>query len=264
MTDKKQRLFSLDWRVLLGASLTIMWIGAGLIYLLAKVGWVNFVNLPTGDIGSFLEGAFAPLAFLWLVIGHFMQQSEISANTRAAHLQEQSARRQEMYSRRNSYFRLLSLVQQQLGSIASYHYISVVGPTGSGEVSREEYAAMRTESAHGDPELFVRKMLSLAISLDSDREELKKAFFGTDVRERHSKTYLETFQKLLNSAEAVDHDDMVVNALLHGSPSGLLYRMIRHVNGDEEFNPISGLTGVQTFNNISDSDASLDAESNSI
>ena len=104
MTEKKNKKFSLDWRVAFGAILTILWIGAGVIYLLAKVGWSEFVNLPTGDIGSFLEGAFAPLAFLWLVIGHFMQQSEISANTKAAHLQEQSARRQELYSRRNSYF----------------------------------------------------------------------------------------------------------------------------------------------------------------
>lgn len=245
MSNKQEKKFSLDWRVAFGAALTILWISAGVVYLLAKVGWGNFVNLPTGDIGSFLEGAFAPLAFLWLVIGHFMQQSEISANTKAAHLQEQSARRQELYSRRNSYFKLLSLVQEQLGSIAGYHYISVCGPTGTGDITRDEYATMRSDAAHGDASLFVRKMVSLAVLYNEQPEGLQEIFFGTDIRERHSINFVETFKKLLKSAEAVDHDDMVVSALLYGSPSGLLYRIIRHLQGKDKMNPITGLVTVQ-------------------
>ena len=75
MTDKETTRFSIDWRVAFGLILTTVWITTGCIYLFAKVGWGNFVDLPTADIGSFLEGAFAPLAFLWLVIGHFMFSS---------------------------------------------------------------------------------------------------------------------------------------------------------------------------------------------
>ena len=37
--------------------------------------------MTLGVIGNFLEGAFAPLAFLWLVLGLFMQQRELSNNT---------------------------------------------------------------------------------------------------------------------------------------------------------------------------------------
>jgi hypothetical protein len=101
----------LDWRILLGLSVTSIWIGAGLVYLTKVVGWRDFLSLPTADIGSFFEGAFAPLAFLWLVIGHFMQQKEITANTRAISMQERSTRRLELHSRRDSYFKLLTLVQ---------------------------------------------------------------------------------------------------------------------------------------------------------
>ncbi len=101
MTKDKSR-FSIDWRVAFGLGVTLTWITTGLIYLLSVVGWNSFVHLPTADIGSFLEGAFAPLAFLWLVIGHFMQQSEITANTKAITLQEQSARRLELHSQRDS------------------------------------------------------------------------------------------------------------------------------------------------------------------
>lgn len=234
----------IDWRVTLGASLTAIWIGAGVVYLVGKVGVFNFVNLPTGDIGSFLEGAFAPLAFLWLVIGHFMQQTEISANTKAVQLQEQSAQRQELHSRRNGYFKLLNLVQEQLGAIAGFHYVSVCGETGTGEISADDYASMRAESAQ-DSALFVRKMVSLAAQHNADREKILEIFFGTDIRARHSKNFETTFGKLLNSAKAVDHDDMVMNALLFGSPFGMLYRIIRTAQGKEEINPLTGFATVQ-------------------
>ena len=103
----------------------------------------QFRRLPTADIGSFLEGAFAPLAFLWLVIGHFMQQKEITANTKAIGIQEKSARRLEVHSQRDSYFKLLDLVQDQLGSIASFHHMSVCGPTRTGEITGEEFTEQR-------------------------------------------------------------------------------------------------------------------------
>jgi len=233
-----------DWRVIFGICVTVVWLATGLTYL-TSIGWVDFGNLPTGDIGSFLEGAFAPLAFLWLVIGHFMQQSEISANTRAVQLQEESAKRQVMYSRRNSYFKLLSLVQQQLGSIAGFHLISVCGETGTQEISPDDYAELRNMSANGDPELFVRKMAALASRFIDDSKGLTEVFFGTDIRTRHSNNFASTFGKLLASAEAVDQDDMVVNALLFGSPSGMLYRIIRHAQGKEKIDPMTGFATVQ-------------------
>lgn len=235
----------LDWRVLFGISITAVWILAGLTYLLGKIGFENFVNLPTGDIGSFLEGAFAPLAFLWLVIGHFMQQSEISANTKAVQLQEQSAKRQELHSQRNSYFKLLGLVQNQLGSIAGFHYISIVGMTGTQEVSADDYATMRAESA-SDSELFVRLMVRMAAQNSDDPEKIQEMLFSTEIRSRHSRNFEQTFEKLLKSARVVDQDDMVVNALLYGSASGMWYRVIRAAQGKERIDPITGFATVQS------------------
>ena len=153
----------MDWRIVLGLSVTVLWIGAGLFYLSFVVGSGNFVHLPTADIGSFLEGAFAPLAFLWLVIGHFMQQKEISSNTRAIKLQEQSARRLELHSRQDSYFKLLNLVQNQLGAIAAFHYMSIAGPTGTGEISGEEFVEQRAISSTGHHGWFIHKMLGLTL-----------------------------------------------------------------------------------------------------
>ena len=232
----------MDWRVALGFTMTVVCISTGLIYLTARVGWNNFVRLPTADIGSFLEGAFAPLAFLWLVIGHFMQQKEITANTKAIGIQEQSARRLEVHSQRDSYFKLLDLVQDQLGSVAGFHYMSVCGPTGTGEISGEEFAEQRNQASNGDPSWFVRKMIGLAVSNRDDPEKLQEIFYGTEIRTRHSNNFTTTFAKLEKAAKAVDTDDMVHDALLYGSASGILYRIILSVRGDEGIDSLLGLT----------------------
>ncbi|MFK7976524.1 MAG: hypothetical protein AB8C02_10330 [Halioglobus sp.] len=239
MTESKKFL-GMDWRVAFGFSLTVVWITTGCIYLIGVVGLNEFVHLPTADIGSFLEGAFAPLAFLWLVIGHFMQQKEITANTKAINIQEQSARRLEKHSRQDSYFKLLNLVQEQLGGIAGFHYLSVCGPTGTEEITGEEFTEQRAISGSGDSAWFIRKMISLAVRDVDNPEWLHEVFFSTEIRTRHSENFARTFKKLLNAAEAVDTDEMLVDALYAGSASGLLYRIILHAKGENEVDPITG------------------------
>jgi len=231
MTEPKAP-FTMDWRVAFGLTVTTLWISAGLLYLLGIVGADNFIHLPTADIGSFLEGAFAPLAFLWLVIGHFIQQKEISSNTRAIKLQEQSARRLELHSRQDSYFKLLSLVQDQLGAIAGFHYMSICGPTGTGEITSLEFTEQRAHAASGDHAWFIRKMIGLVAGDTDNAEKMQEIFFSTAVRTRHTENYSRTFKKLLNTARAVDTEDMISDALLNGSAAGLLYRVILHVKGE--------------------------------
>jgi hypothetical protein len=222
----------MDWRVVLGLSLTMLWFTTCMAYLLKIVGADQFIHLPTADIGNFLEGAFAPLAFLWLVIGLFLQQKEISANTRAIKLQEQSARRLELHSRQDSYFKLLNLVQAQLGAIAGFHYMSICGPTGTGEISGEEFTEQRAISSSGDHAWFIRKMIALAIGDLDDKERMQELFFSTNIRIRHTENYRRTFKKLLEAARAVDTEEMVTDALLNGSAEGLFYRIILHVQGE--------------------------------
>ena len=232
--------FSLDWRVAFGLAVTLIWISAGMTYLLAIVGWDNFIHLPTADLGSFLEGAFAPLAFLWLVIGHFMQQKEITANTRAIHIQERSAQRLEVHSQRDSYFQLLNLVQDQLGSIAGFHYMSVCGPTGTGEITGPEFSEQRSQAGTTDHAWFIRKMVGLAIASRDEADKVHELFFGTAIRTRHSENFTRTFGKLLDAARAVDTEQMVEDALLHGSAAGMLYRIIQHVQGNERIDTLLG------------------------
>ena len=52
-------------------------LAGGAIYLDAVVGWA-FWHAGADTIGGFFEGFFATLAFLWLVVGLFIQQKELS------------------------------------------------------------------------------------------------------------------------------------------------------------------------------------------
>lgn len=235
--SEHENAFNIDWRVAFGLIVTTAWITTGLIYLLGIVGWGKFVHLPTADIGSFLEGAFAPLAFLWLVIGHFMQQKEITANTKAINIQEQSARRLEMHSARDSYFKLLNLIQDQLGSIAAWHYFSVFGVTGTGEMTPEEFTEGRALESNGDYAFFIRLMTGKSYMLRDDQAAINDMYFGTDIRKRHTANYVETFEKLLRAAREVDTDGMISNALLQGSAIGRQYQIIKFVTGDDTYAP---------------------------
>ena len=69
-----------DWRIIFALALTFLWFTFLAIYIARNVGWGSFLDLPIDEMGAFLEGAFAFLAFLWLVIGLFIQQSVLAEN----------------------------------------------------------------------------------------------------------------------------------------------------------------------------------------
>ena len=93
----------LDRRIRLGFALTGLWLALTLAYIGAGVGWRAFLALPPSEIGSALEGFVSPLAFLWLVLGLFIQQSELAQNSDALKVQsaamQKSAEQAEIQAR---------------------------------------------------------------------------------------------------------------------------------------------------------------------
>lgn len=63
---------------------------ATIIYLLFVYKLTNlgaFSKLKPNEVGDYLAGVFAPLAFLWLVFGYYQQGRELKLNTEALRLQ---------------------------------------------------------------------------------------------------------------------------------------------------------------------------------
>jgi len=230
--------FAPDWRIWLGLGITIGWLMLGSIYISTSIGWSAIGDQPAEVIGNFLEGAFAPLAFLWLVIGYFLQQKELSQNTEALRLQfreiertaEQAVKQtetisaQERHARQQIFLQVHDLVRRQIGAIAGMLWISSQGAGQDGStVSDEEQAELWTQLNQGDPDVFCRRILNVHFATE-DFDERLNFFYGTPIRARHTNNMIFTLERLMARAEAADSDGTLVDAIT-GSAFGFVYQL---------------------------------------
>jgi len=228
-----------DWRIWLGLILTSTYLVIIGVYVSGVVGWQKFFDEPIELVGSFLEGAFAPLAFLWLVIGYFLQKKELALNTLAisrqnevilqsaeqAVIQSRSIVASELHARKESFLKIAESVKQQLGAIMGFLYISSQSAAGSGLVPEEKISELWSAMSEKDPEIFSRQMLT--IQLTHGERYAYKLFFGTPIRTRHTENFIFNFERMLRAAEECDTDGMIHDALL-GTGNGYIYsRAIR-------------------------------------
>lgn len=227
------RLANRDWRINLGLALTLCWIVGGLAYLGASVGFVRFAGISVADMGSFLEGAFAPLAFLWLVLGLFMQQKEISLNTEQLRRSLEQSRKQteviaaqELNARQQAFFKIAQNAQRQQGGVLGMLLISVQGVAGDGSLPDKRSTELWQLFGGGDDQVFARYILSNP-RRDEDWEDF---YFGTEIRRRHTSNFIAVHEKLLKLAEELDIDGIIVGSLTDSS-YGLVYRRMLATEG---------------------------------
>jgi hypothetical protein len=77
-------------RTKLGAGISYVWIGV-VVYLFLRDPSATLKMAPN-EWGDFLAGSFAPLAFLWLVLGYLQQGDELRLSTDALRLQAEELR----------------------------------------------------------------------------------------------------------------------------------------------------------------------------
>ncbi|HKI73018.1 MAG TPA: hypothetical protein VJ998_00115 [Pseudomonadales bacterium] len=244
-----------DWRVLLGVVVTVVWFLAIGGYVSAQVGWTKIEAVPLDVLGQFLEGAFAPLAFLWFVLAFFSQQQELAQNTAAlkmqyvevqksaeqAVIQSEAIRASEQHARRESFLRIAESVKEQLGVILGFLYLSSQAAGPLGRVSQERIGELWSRMGHNDPEVFSRALLQIIFG--QGEKYGYRVLYGTAVRTRHSENFIYNFERMLRAAEACDEDGMIHDSLL-GSAHGYVYRRMVDVRD----HPPEGFTyGVYDF-----------------
>ncbi len=230
----------MNWRIWLGLVITGLWILLGVLYISNVVGWSKFSVLPAEELGNFLEGAFAPLAFLWLVIGYFLQQKELEQNTEALRAQAIEIRRSaeqaviqsenlaasEMHARQEAFLQISKSVSAQLGSIAGLLYISSQGASGTNAATPAEISQLfSAQGAGNDLEAFSRRLLETHLQ-EEDPQVQYDLFYGTQIRARHANNFIFTFERLLRRADSVDTENMIRDSLT-ASGHGFLYRIIK-------------------------------------
>ncbi|MDH3685946.1 MAG: hypothetical protein OEP95_06955, partial [Myxococcales bacterium] len=181
-----------DWRLRFSLVFTLVWLFLGFVYISSQVGWVPFVSQRAPELGGFLEGAFAPLAFLWLVVGFFLQQNQLEQNTRTierqlevmqrtaeqAEVQARAIAADEMHSRQDVFMRVAAMVNEQLGGIAGWIMTSWMGDP---EVAKMEGPNGGIElwraTGTGDNTAFNRRMIQAIYTNEVEAAEL---FWGTE------------------------------------------------------------------------------------
>jgi hypothetical protein len=240
------RLRQMDWRIFMGMIITAFWIIAGIVYLRGgKLVRTPIYDIPLQDIGSFLEGAFAPLAFLWLVIGLFIQQKELADNTEVlrqtsiqSEKQTQAIAATEINARQETFFTIARNVNGQLGGITGMLFISSMGATEGQLVSKERLVEMWHRLASGDDKVFSREFLQLDEDEYGGYEAL---FYKTEIRRRHTKNFMRTFDRLMAMARNCDSENGIITDSLAQTAHGLVYNHMRDCQPDElkeEFAPV--------------------------
>lgn len=221
-----------DWRIQFGLIVTFLWLLAGSLYISATVGWRAFATMPIDQVGNFLEGAFAPLAFLWLVIGLFIQQTILAQNNHELYhsnivsaQQAEALAANERNARQETFFKIADNTRRQLGGISGLLLVSSKGAQGDGSISEAEFAEMWHHFATGDFEIFSRRFLTLA----GRGEDLQPLFYGTQIRITHTENFIVNFDRLLKLARECDINGIITDAQLH-SAHGLLSSRMRELH----------------------------------
>ena len=220
-----------DWRIWFGLVITFFWLSGGIWYVVESIDSDSGQVLTLGALGSLLEGAFAPLAFLWLVLGLFIQQGELAKHSDALRRTSEQSEKQtqaiaatEMNARQETFFKIADNVARQLGGITGMLFMSGLGPAGSGRYDREEMDAFFQNASNGDHEIFARQFLTMDYLKEGGLPEL---LYGTEIRRKHCRNFRRTFERLLKFAEGCDVDGIIVDSMLQ-TGFGLLYSRMEH------------------------------------
>lgn len=245
-----------DWRIIFGLILTFLWFVFLGIYIARNVGWGSFIDLSIEEMGAFLEGAFAFLAFLWLVIGLFIQQSvlaqnneELRRNNLNSEKQTQAIAATELNARQETFFKIADGTRRQLGAISGLLFISSQGPVGNNNYNSEQLDDMWKQFASGYFEVFSRMFLVMQTTLNA--EQMKELFYGTEIRQRHSEKFVVGFDRILKLAKECDMDNIITDSLLY-SAHGLLNMRMRDMHSSIKFPRIESTNSQEYLSRINE------------
>lgn len=223
----RDRIAMMDWRIVLGGLVTVAWILGGMVYLSRQP--VNPLDMHIDELGGFLEGAFAPLAFMWLVIGLFIQQKELASNTEVMRQSMLQAQQQveamsalAVNARQEAFFKISQNVQRQLGMVSAMQYISAFGGSEGNIVPDDKIRQLLQAMSLGDDTVFIREFLSNTMPM---RDERPRVFYGTEIRRRHSMNYRATFERLVELAKECDNDGLISGTVTN-TAFGLYYNQL--------------------------------------
>jgi len=220
-----------DWRILAALILTLVWFLFLFLYIARNVGW-----------GSFIQQS---------VLAE--NNEELRRNNLHSEKQTQAIAATEMNARQETFFKIAEATRRQLGSNTGLLFISSQGPTGNETYSSDDIAEIWKQFAGGDVEVFSRLFLTMAAITDQDFFDL---FYGTEIRRRHTETFLVGYDRLVELSKGCDIDNIILDSLLY-SAHGLLNVRMRELHPDIKFEIIAGTNSTAYLEQMISTDESI-------
>jgi hypothetical protein len=209
-----------------GLIVTVVWLFGGSFYIFYHEGWSQFINLDPNAHGDFFAGLFAPIAFLWLVIGYLQQTAELRMQREELEMQRKEtgrladeSSRQSIsieenlkQSRRDVFLKTKELVDFEIEEVAR----RIHGPVMP--MSRQE--SMADTFLAGDRDVYVR---GLNDRFNGASQQEIAADLNRDDKEFHLALQIKAlFEFLLDEAKKAD-DSLSLFHVVESSQKGVLY-----------------------------------------
>ena len=227
--DFKEKLFGRNWLLGLAVVLTTLWLVGGIAYIGQRGGSLFLLSLRPDEIGGFLEGFLAPLAFLWLVIGLFIQQQELAKNTAVLRQTNLNSSKQtevlaatELRARQSAFFQIAENVRRQTGNIAGMMVESLEDEQGNPIINLGDLERHWRDHQGGDYERFPTLLMQLSDRAGGVGLDDFDVFYGTIMRRRYTEEYMKSFRGLVQSGRACDEDGTIWRTITQ-TPHGQVY-----------------------------------------
>ncbi|MYD44724.1 MAG: hypothetical protein F4W90_12665 [Gammaproteobacteria bacterium] len=221
-----------NWLLGLAIALTVVWLLGGLAYILQLGGWIAVLNLGTADIGGFLEGFFAPLAFLWLVIGLFVQQRELASNTEALKHTNLISERQtnvleatELRARQATFFQIAEHVRKQTANLAGLILQRLVTEQGEHIYAVDEINENWADHLRGDSERFTALLAQPDPRIVAAGLSRYEIFYKNPESMNYTTEFIRSYRALLTHAQECDTDGTIERTVTQ-STHGEVYAMM--------------------------------------
>lgn len=213
------------WLVILGAFVTFVY-PTFLIFGVEKLTFSEFQNLDLNEMGDFFAGVFAPLAFLWLVLGYFQQGEELKQSSEVLRLQVQELKESVEVQHRQA-----QSVEANTRHAARDVFLQFVdGLLDELVAAAVEIAQQRSENTHiATRYTEYQNMALLFIRLSQGVTDRKTEYIH--LYQRYSEKrwpinrYVATFEALIGEARAADPEGKL-EEYYRNSGAGLLYKNI--------------------------------------
>jgi predicted RNA binding protein with dsRBD fold (UPF0201 family) len=186
------------------------------------IGWLIYAvsagvyTLKLNEIGDFMAGVAAPVAFGWLVLG-YMQQGEELQKTQI------EVEKQARFLGRSAFMDFMKLVQADI-QFATLRMTEKLRKNLVGPAMRDGIKQSRTAYfVGGDKEAPVRRAILIIIE---DMEAVKYAAKRDDQSIKIAKKVITDFRRLLEEADLVDDDQKAMRRFLEQSLYGELFNAL--------------------------------------